>query len=328
MSADFWAGYISGAAGIIVGNPLDVMKVRLQAQQTPSSQSNFPLKASLGAGVAAPILGYGFINAILYDVYARTEEILNRSLQPSTSPHDGRISNLSAGGDNGTSSNLSSIWLAGAAGGLAIWIVSTPTELIKCQAQAPSSPTTQTYPPSSSWGITCAILRAEGIRGLYRGGVVTALRDSIGYGFYFGAYKLSERILSANLTSWPASADNGNNNGEEWMQKAAKVLLSGGIAGVVSWVSIYPLDLIKTLVQKQPPLDMAAAPLSGTANRKGAAQLAKELYREKGMLAFSRGLGLCSLRAFVVNAVQWGVYEVAMLHLFQSKAGRGEELHY
>jgi solute carrier family 25 carnitine/acylcarnitine transporter 20/29 len=31
MSADFWAGYISGAAGIIVGNPLDLIKTRLQA---------------------------------------------------------------------------------------------------------------------------------------------------------------------------------------------------------------------------------------------------------------------------------------------------------
>lgn len=31
MSLDFWAGYISGAAGILIGNPLDLVKVRLQA---------------------------------------------------------------------------------------------------------------------------------------------------------------------------------------------------------------------------------------------------------------------------------------------------------
>jgi solute carrier family 25 carnitine/acylcarnitine transporter 20/29 len=29
--SDFWAGYASGAAGIIIGNPLDLLKVRLQA---------------------------------------------------------------------------------------------------------------------------------------------------------------------------------------------------------------------------------------------------------------------------------------------------------
>lgn len=35
MSADFWAGYISGAAGIIIGNPLDLIKTRLQAGPKP-----------------------------------------------------------------------------------------------------------------------------------------------------------------------------------------------------------------------------------------------------------------------------------------------------
>lgn len=37
MSADFWAGYVSGAAGIIIGNPLDLVKTRLQAGTLTSS---------------------------------------------------------------------------------------------------------------------------------------------------------------------------------------------------------------------------------------------------------------------------------------------------
>lgn len=41
MSSDFWAGYISGAAGILIGNPLDLVKVRLQA-----GQFNDPIIAS------------------------------------------------------------------------------------------------------------------------------------------------------------------------------------------------------------------------------------------------------------------------------------------
>jgi solute carrier family 25 carnitine/acylcarnitine transporter 20/29 len=31
MSADFWAGYISGAVGVLIGNPLDIVKVQLQS---------------------------------------------------------------------------------------------------------------------------------------------------------------------------------------------------------------------------------------------------------------------------------------------------------
>jgi solute carrier family 25 carnitine/acylcarnitine transporter 20/29 len=37
MSADFWAGYVSGAVGIIIGNPLDIVKTRLQAGKVVSN---------------------------------------------------------------------------------------------------------------------------------------------------------------------------------------------------------------------------------------------------------------------------------------------------
>ena len=36
MSADFWSGYISGAAGILIGNPLDLIKTRIQAGNGPT----------------------------------------------------------------------------------------------------------------------------------------------------------------------------------------------------------------------------------------------------------------------------------------------------
>jgi solute carrier family 25 carnitine/acylcarnitine transporter 20/29 len=40
MSADFWAGYLSGAAGIIIGNPLDLIKTRLQAGTLSSTSTS------------------------------------------------------------------------------------------------------------------------------------------------------------------------------------------------------------------------------------------------------------------------------------------------
>lgn len=36
-------------------------------------------------------------------------------------------------------------------------------------------------------------------------------------------------------------------------------------------------------------------------------QIARHAYREEGISVFFRGLGICSARAFVVNAVQWAV---------------------
>jgi solute carrier family 25 (mitochondrial carnitine/acylcarnitine transporter), member 20/29 len=291
MSADFWAGYISGAVGILIGNPLDLIKVRLQARNaipvnSPSAYvRQFETTASLVTGTAAPVLGYGALNAILFVSYNRTRAALNDafSLQHS----------------------LWTTWLAGAVGGLATWAVSTPTELIKCRAQMSS-------PPSSSLEIARQIWRAQRIRGLYFGGGVTALRDSIGYGFYFWSYELSTRWMSADKPG-------------TFQEEASKVLLCGGFAGIVTWASIFPLDVIKTRVQTQSfaqdpetsPLIQRSASDSSRPRHIGTLQVAKEAYREDGIRVFFRGLTVCSVRAFIVNAVQWAVYEWIMYKLGQ-----------
>jgi solute carrier family 25 carnitine/acylcarnitine transporter 20/29 len=46
MSADFVAGFLSGSLGIAVGNPLDIIKVRLQAGQSGGGLSSAPGGAS------------------------------------------------------------------------------------------------------------------------------------------------------------------------------------------------------------------------------------------------------------------------------------------
>lgn len=85
MSADFWAGYLSGAVGIVVGNPLDIIKTKVQAGSTSQeikvidSSQNKPLQrwTSFARGAAAPILGYGALNALLFVTYNRSLALLN-----------------------------------------------------------------------------------------------------------------------------------------------------------------------------------------------------------------------------------------------------------
>jgi solute carrier family 25 carnitine/acylcarnitine transporter 20/29 len=104
-----------------------------------------------------------------------------------------------------------------------------------------------------------------------------------------------------------------------------KVLLCGGLAGIVTWASIFPLDVIKTRVQTQAlPLQVAARgetralmQSEGQEGRLTVVEVAKQAYRAEGAGVFFRGLGVCSIRAFVVNAVQWAVYEW-MMRLLQS----------
>jgi solute carrier family 25 carnitine/acylcarnitine transporter 20/29 len=108
-------------------------------------------------------------------------------------------------------------------------------------------------------------------------------------------------------------------------ETAFKVLMCGGLAGVITWASIFPLDVIKTRVQTQllqpEPVrggeQQTLLHAEGRRTHMSAVQIAKHAYQTEGAGVFFRGLGICSVRAFVVNAVQWAVYEWMMRILQQ-----------
>lgn len=54
--------------------------------------------------------------------------------------------------------------------------------------------------------------------------------------------------------------------------------------------------------------------------RLGASLIARQAYQTDGLAVFFRGLGICSVRAFIVNAVQWAVYEW-MMQLLRRRNG-------
>jgi solute carrier family 25 carnitine/acylcarnitine transporter 20/29 len=159
MSADFWAGYLSGAVGIIIGNPLDIVKVQLQRPSSETAASplfRFNDLATLQVlkGTAAPIVGYGALNALMFMTYNRSMAVFAE--------------------DPSHPASLGKTWLSGALAGLATFVVSAPTELVKCRAQVGGQ---------SSLDIAKQLWRDGGLKGLYLGGAVTSIRDSVGYGF-------------------------------------------------------------------------------------------------------------------------------------------------
>ena len=118
----------------------------------------------------------------------------------------------------------------------------------------------------------------------------------------FWSYELSKRYMSCK--------------DESERRAAVDVLLCGGLAGVITWASIFPLDVIKTRLQSQPNIGTTSSenrPLlmsqeyaeRGTyGTRINALKIAKLAYRDGGFGVFFRGLGVCSIRAFIVNAAQ------------------------
>lgn len=292
MSADFYASYASGAIGICIGNRLDIIKTELQAGNrifTSNLAANSPVVSldgqtartyasrlqsftSLFRGAAAPILGYSALNSILFLTYNRTLKGLDPSI-----PDPTKLAGV----------RLDHIWVAGAIGGLACWVVSAPSELIKCRTQL------RVDGASSSYATAKDVYRRHGIRGFYLGGTITSMRDSFGYAWYFWTYELTKRMLLSRGADPFADP------------RAADILIAGGVAGVVTWASVFPLDVIKTRIQTQSFGENEALLGQGhSLQQKSAWQVARDVARVEGMTGLYKGLGVCSLRAFIVNAVQ------------------------
>jgi len=74
-----------------------------------------------------------------------------------------------------------------------------------------------------------------GMKGLQKGYVATTLREMTFFAIYFTSYEFIMRIL----------------NGDEPSQKrdVSKILLAGGMCGIVTWAVVMPVDTLKTLAQ-------------------------------------------------------------------------------
>ena len=275
---------------------------------------------------------YGALNAVLFATYNRSLGLL--CPLPGNNAATTPRSALTEMSNGDTTYPYWAHFASGCLAGLATFVISAPTEVVKCRAQVAQASSSGSSHRITSWQIVQDLWHERGMRGFYHGGIVTALRDAIGYGFYYLTYECSKDLWNRMLV--PASAQD-QQQGQP-SSSAVKILVCGGIAGVATWASIFPLDVIKTRVQTQ-ELSAAsslrgsnASPRHMTANessplvpstqdhstqqakapRKGAWAIARQAYRTEGLRVFFRGIGVCCARAFVVNAVQWSVYEEVM----------------
>ncbi|CAO3650634.1 unnamed protein product [Mucor hiemalis] len=299
---DFVAGWVGGAAGIIVGSPLDVLKARLQAPTTVSKDhligteptarmgswqtlKNMIQTEGLGSmfkGVLSPVVGLAGLNALLFVSYGSIIRYFE------SQQHDNSTTPFQP--------SLMQVYLAGAGAGMACFFFSTPTDLVKIKAQ-------MTKIPKTTLQVTKEIYAHNGLRGFYQGGWITMIRDAPSYGIYFWAYEGMKRVLEVN-----------SENDAAW-----KLLLAGGIAGTVSWGSIYPIDVIKSRLQMQQKHVVrgteTSSLLSSTVVDRPYASIKDcvvRSYKAEGISVFFRGLWPTLLRGFPVNAVTFYAYEVVM----------------
>ncbi|BGP07558.1 hypothetical protein JCM10049v2_003396 [Rhodotorula toruloides] len=327
---DFFAGTVAGIASLVTGHPFDTVKVRLQTQpRTLSPSAALALAAGeagkkdslyyrnaghafvrvvkeegvrgLYKGVTSPMLGVALMNASVFTSYKYTMNLL--------SPGDGQ-----------KEPGLGEVAIAGAASGVFTSVITTPIDRLKILQQSvlpssSSSAAASTRPPS-----LLSLLRTLSLPSLYRGWSATLLRD-LGYGPYFltyeyvvrgGSFGLERRHLKRDLREEVESEVFGE-RAQEGAASPGRVLLAGGLAGIVGWGCTFPLDVVKTKIQSVPP-----ASLSPSSSSAMAAQYSTILgtirtsYREAGWRVFVAGLGPTLVRSVPVNMVTFAVFELVV----------------
>lgn len=181
--------------------------------------------------------------------------------------------------------------MSGAIAGGIISFISCPLELVKIQRQveellAKQGGNAGKVERGSSLRTFLRILRTNGVTGLYRGLLPHSLRDIFGTATYFASYEIAKHTLLPILPTPVAH------------------FLSGGMSGVASWLVIYPLDLVKSRLQKDAQLS--------TKQYAGMMDCARKTFAATGFRGFYTGFSATLLRSFPLHSLNWLVIEATM----------------
>lgn len=318
VAKDLLAGTLAGVCQLIVGHPFDTIKVKLQAQPAPppgqppqyagaidAVRKTLAAEGAAGlyAGVGPPLATVAIFNAVLFTARGQMEALLRSA--------------------PGEQLSVGQQCIAGAGAGFAVAFVACPTELIKCRLQAQSALAAQVLstdmpavaaaaaggaPGMAAVGASPAaasaaaaalkyagpidvarqVLRNEGgVLGLFKGLNVTFMRELPGNAAMFGAYEATKL--------WLAGGKDPQSLG------AGPKLVAGGVAGAVFWASVYPTDVIKSMIQ----VDDYKNP-----KYKGVADAFQKVWRTEGLKGLYRGFGPAMARSVPANAACFLTYEV------------------
>jgi solute carrier family 25 carnitine/acylcarnitine transporter 20/29 len=258
---DFIAGYISGIVNVMAGQPFDNCKIKMvqtgrsllwTATNTVKVEGPF----AFWKGSTFPLVGFGFCNSIIFAINENVKHFYRKQ---------------SKTGELG----VQHFFMAGGLAGLANTIISCPMEHLRIRMANDVGNKLYNGP------IDCLrkIYGQFGMRGLMRGFWVTAVREFLLYGAYFGGYE--------GLKQWGKRSDT------FWM------MFIGGIGGMCGWMGGFAFDNIKTRLQT----DDLANP-----RYRSWEDIRRVLTPHELTKGFSAGF----VRSFPVNALTFFSFELAM----------------
>ncbi|PGH31434.1 solute carrier family 25 (mitochondrial carnitine/acylcarnitine transporter), member 20/29 [[Emmonsia] crescens] len=271
---DLSAGAAGGIAQVLLGQPFDIIKVRLQTTTNYSNALDCATKILKNEGPLAfykgtltPLIGIGACVSVQFGAFheaRRRFEEFNSKKNPLN-----------------TSLSYSQYYLAGAFAGITNSVISGPIEHVRIRLQTQPHGAQRLY----SGPIDCIrkLSAHEGVlKGLYRGELVTILREAQAYGIWFLSFEY--------LMNWEAK----RNNIKREEISTLKVATYGGLAGEVLWLGSYPLDVVKSKMQSDG--------FGAQQKYAGMVDCFKKTFAAEGLGGFWKGIGPTLLRAMPVSA--------------------------
>jgi|Transcript_10105 solute carrier family 25 carnitine/acylcarnitine transporter 20/29 len=279
----FISGGVGGACCVMVGHPLDLVKVRMQTGGATAGASVFGMLSNtmkkegvrgLYRGVSAPLTAVTPMFAISfwsYDIGQRMVKSYGQwgmNEEEKLQPYQ-----LSMG----------EICMAGAISAIPTTGIMAPSERIKCLLQVQANEVEKGGKAKYTGMTDCArqILKEGGMASLYKGTVATLMRDIPGTVAYFGTYELAKKELMKIQGIDP-------NKGQ---LSPVAVLTAGGLAGMACWGVGIPADVIKSRYQTAPE-----------GKYSGIYDVYKTLIKEEGYGGLVKGMRPALIRAFPANA--------------------------
>ncbi|KAL2918779.1 hypothetical protein HK105_201613 [Polyrhizophydium stewartii] len=133
------------------------------------------------------------------------------------------------------------------------------------------------------------ILRTKGLAGLYTGCHIQIVRDFLGTGCYFAIYETFKRAMTP-----------------EGGQPGPLVhMFGGGIAGTLSWLVLFPVDVVKSVIQRDA--------FTGQAPRyRGGWDFARRRLASRGVAGFYEAIWPQLVRSFPIHSLNFLVYEFVL----------------
>jgi Mitochondrial carrier protein len=280
--------------------------------------------SSLFRGISAPLYTAALVNAIVFGSYGFSSRVYssyynnnnNNTLdqQQDTTIYNGN-NNLHEHDDTiddtiqtmvQTHDPWQKAMICGSFAGLVQCIVICPMEHVKCRLQTQSSCRTGSDYYKSPYDATKSIISKYGIQRLYQGWWTTCCREVPAFGLYFAAYDYLKDIANIYIArNMDVIQTNPNKvscteHSHTWLASA----FAGGCAGCITWAIVYPIDVIKTVIQ--------TSSLTTPYHELNMYRIGYNLYKLYGIQHLFRGLSVTLIRAFPVNGTIFPVYEFTL----------------